>query len=296
MLLAGCASQAAGADSTASRAKTTARITQSPKQLAETDAVSMLADFRAPSGAVRSGPIAVQVLSAPPERSATPDEVLRTEWWRADGTPSAVLAWIRAHQANEFTLGGSGGSGGSSGPAADQIQFDEFDLPPVPGVLPERWLLVTVAQNEVTDRTAIRVDAEVSWEPPKPAGERIPAAAKVVTITPIAGSKPLPAADRPVTVTDPAKVAKIAAAVDGLPLFPPGVFSCPADFGHSVLLTFRGTRSGPALAEVTSQAGGCGAVTVTIKGRTMPTLWHSTQLDQQVMDIAGIHWRDFFSY
>jgi len=293
MLLAGCASQAAGANSTASHAITTARITQSPKQLAEAEAVSILTDFRQPPGAVRSGPIAVQVLSAPPEQSATPDGVLRTEWWRADGTPSAVLAWIREHQENKFTLGGSGAS---NGPAADQMRFDQFVLPPVPGVLPVRWLVVTVAQDEVADRTAIRVDAEVSWEPPKPADERIPAAAKVVTITPIAGYQPLPAGDRPVTVTDPAKVAKIAAAVDGLPLFPPGDFSCPTDFGRSMLLTFRATRSGPALAEVTSQAGGCGAVTVTIKGKTMPILWHGPQLEQQVKGIAGISWPGFFSY
>jgi hypothetical protein len=293
MLLAGCASQAAGADSTGSRAITTARVAQSPEQLAEAAAVSMLAAFRPPSSAVRSGPIAVQVLSAPPEQSATSDRVLRTEWWRADGTPSAVLTWIRGHQANEFTLGGSGASGG---PAADEMQFDQFVLPSVPGVLPVRWLLVTVAQDQAADRAAIRVDSEVSWEPPKPAGERIPADAKVVTITPIAGYQPLPAGDRPDTVTNPAEVAKIVAAVDGLPLFPPGAFHCPADFGRSMLLTFRATRSGPALAEATSQTGGCGAVTLTIKGRAMPTLWHGPQLEQQVMGIAGIRWPGFFSY
>lgn len=276
----------------ATRAATPARTAQSPQQLAAADAARMLADFPSPPGAVRSGPIATQVLSAPPE-SGTSDEVLRTGWWRADGKPVNVLAWVRAHIGDGFTLAGEGSS---SGPAADQMRFDQFTLPAVPGVLTERWLLVSVAQDNAADRTAIRVDAEVDWEPAKPADERIPATAKVVTITPIAGFRPLPAEDRPVTVTDKADVTKIAAAVDGLPLFPPGGFFCPADFGRSMQLTFRATVSGPALAVVTSQTGGCDAVTLTIDGRSMPTLWHGLELNQQVIGIAGIHWPGFFSY
>jgi hypothetical protein len=58
-------------------------------------------------------------------------------------------------------------------------------------------------------------------------------------------------------------------------------------------LTFRAARSGPALAVVTGQASGCGGVTVTIEGRSMPALWHGGQLEQQVMHIAGIRWPGF---
>jgi len=32
-------------------------------------------------------------------------------------------------------------------------------------------------------QTAIWVDAQVSWQPPRPAAERVPTAARVVTIT-----------------------------------------------------------------------------------------------------------------
>jgi hypothetical protein len=240
----------------------------------------------------------VQVLSAPPEEQASPDVVLRTQWWRADGKPAAVLAWVqRAAQAwkdgsAEFTLSGSGSSGG---PAADSMQFDQFTLPAVPGVLPNRWVLVSVA-DDGADHTAIRVDAEVGWLPPKPAAERIPAAAEAVTITPVAGLRPLPADDRPVTVTDPAKVARIAAVIDGLPLFPPGEFSCPADFGRAMRLTFRATLAGPVLAEVTGQTGGCGAVQVDIEGKPMPQLWQSDQMQQHVMAIAGIRWPGFTGF
>jgi hypothetical protein len=127
----------------------------------------------------------------------------------------------------------------------------------------------------------------------KPARERIPVSAKVVTITPVAGIKPLPAADRTVTITNRARVTRIAAAVDGLPLFPAGVYHCPMDTGVAMRLTFRATRSGPALAVVTGQGSGCGGVTVTIEGHSMPALWHGSQLEQQVIHIAGIRWPGF---
>jgi hypothetical protein len=293
LVLAGCSGQG---HSTAG-AITTAVTTQSPRQLAGADAAGMLATFRPPPGSTRSASIAVQVLSAPPEEQANPDAVLRTAWWRADGKPGAVLAWVRRAAQTwkegtaEFTLSGSGSSGG---PAADNMQFDQFTLPAVPDVLSSRWLLVSVADIGA-DHTAIRVDAEVDWTPPKPAAERVPGAAKVVTITPVAGLRPLPADDRPVTVTNAAKVSRIAAVIDGLPLFPPGEFGCPADFGRAMRLTFRATPAGPALAVVTGQTGGCGAVQVDIEGKSMPQLWQSDQLQQHVIAIAGIRWPGFAS-
>jgi hypothetical protein len=107
----------------------------------------------------------------------------------------------------------------------------------------ERSLIVSVAAGGA-GITAMRVDADVTWLPPKPAAERIPAAAKVVTITPLPGT-PLPgigSAARapgaqhlwPVTITSPATVAGIAAVVDGLPRFPPGFYEgCPMDWARA---------------------------------------------------------------
>jgi hypothetical protein len=137
---------------------------------------------------------------------------------------------------------------------------------------------------------AIRVDAQVLWLPAKPAEERIPAAAKVVTIIHVPGSGPQPAGDAPVTITDPAAVARIASIVDGLPVFPPGIMNCPLDDGSGMRLSFRAALSGPALAVVTAQSGGCGAVAVTIGGRPMPTLDGAPSLQQQVAAVAGLRW------
>jgi hypothetical protein len=118
----------------------------------------------------------------------------------------------------------------------------------------------------------------------------VPAAAKVVTITHLPGSEPQPAGDVPVTITDPAEVTRIAAIVDGLPVYPPGIMDCPLSDGSGMRLTFRATLSGPALAVVTAQAEGCPSVTVTIDGKPMPELGQAESLEQRVATIARLPW------
>ena len=141
-----------------------------------------------------------------------------------------------------------------------------FSLPDIAGVLDSRELVVEVVQDG--DKTAIRVDAQVTWQPAVPASEKVPAAAKAVTISmDLAmnqGSKKPP---KPVTITDPAKVGQLRALINSLPLFPPGVFSCPAAFGDNLVLTFRARPGGPALAVATDMLSGCGGVDLTIGGQ-----------------------------
>ena len=267
----------------------------SPRQRADADAARIIASFPRPPGAVSTGLIAS--LTAPGEGpAATPDVATATQWWLAPGRPQAVLAWIRAHVPAGFTLGGTGsGSYGSAPGAPSQSWTDQFELPPVPGVLTERWLVVVVVADG--DQTAIRADAQVVWLPARPAAERIPADARVVTITPVFGLQPVKRLERldpVVTVTNPAKVAAIAAVIDDLSLFPLGAFSCPADFGASMKLTFRTSRDGPVVARLTAEYGGCGTVSVSIDGRSMPALSDYTgtgqQLQQRVLAIAGARW------
>jgi hypothetical protein len=62
------------------------------------------------------------------------------------------------------------------------------------------------------------------------------------------------------------------AAVSGLPVFPPGMMSCPAFDGRGMRLTFRATPPGPTLAAVVGDTVGCGSVTMTIGGKPMLTL------------------------
>lgn len=274
----------------------------SPRQRAVADAARIIASFPRPPGAVRTGAVRtglIESLSAPGEGPPdTPDVATATRWWRAPGRPQAVLAWVRAHLPSGFTLAGTGTGTYRPSPSAARLSeswTDQFALPAVPGVLTQRWLVVLAVPDG--GQTAIRADAQVVWLPARPAAERIPADARVVTVTPVFGDqadKNLERTDHAVTVTDPAKVAGIAALIDGLAIFPPGIFSCPADFGAAMRLTFRTSPHGRVVAVVVAGYGGCGAVSVTINGRSMPALSDYTrsgqELQERILASASVRW------
>jgi hypothetical protein len=164
--------------------------------------------------------------------------------------------------------------------------YTDFALPAVPGVLQFRELVVSVAADG-PGRTAIRIDAEVQWLPARPAAENIPASARVVTITPL-GFAP---GDHQVTVTDPARVARIATAVNALPLASSRWLECLNGPGPGMQLTFRATASSRALAVVTAVGRGCPGVQIVVEGKPMPMLVGAAPLSQQVMTIAGFYWK-----
>jgi len=284
----------AGRLTQAARLAQPARLAQSPRQIATADAASLLASFRSPPGARSSGPIAVSSLSSVPT-PGSPDLVSRTAWWQVPGTMDGVLAWVRAHRPAGTSFGGSGRTADASGIIS---MFDEFSRPAVTGVLAGRSLYVTVA-SDGPQRVALRVDSEVTWLPRKSPAERVPAAARVVTITglPALGStgpvRPIGHFYPPVTVTSRATVTKIAAVVDGLSLMPPGVFSCPFSNGQGLRLVFRAAKGGPVLAEVTADMNGCGTVLLTVDGKPMPALWGGAGMAARVLKLAHIHWAGF---
>ena len=189
--LAGCGSQVAGspasaASSSAARSRpaqtaSTAAQAAGPRQRADADAARVVADFRRPPGAVRTGRIAV--LDNPAVGIGTADVATATRWWRVPGQPRAVLSWISAHLPAGFTAAGSGSATirNSSG-ALVKAQGDAFALSPVPGVLPQRQLVVTAMPYR--GQTALRTDAQVAWLPARSAAERIPPGVGAVTVTP----------------------------------------------------------------------------------------------------------------
>ena len=261
----------------------------SPRQRAVADAALIMASFPRPPGAVRTGPIAS--LAQSDARPVTPDLASVTRWWRVPGRPQEVLAWIRAHLPPGFTPAGAG-VGTRSG---SEWWTRVFALPAVPDVLTQRELVVLAVRSR--SQSSIRVDAQVVWLPARPVAELIPPAARVLTVTPVFGFNPAPRArrlDRAFTVTDPATVARIAAVVNGLTRFPGGAFSCPAESGGQMRLTFFTRRGGPVVARLTAEYGGCGVVSVRIDGRDMPGLSEYPRsgppLQQQVLAIAGVSW------
>ncbi len=128
--------------------------------------------------------------------------------------------------------------------------------------------LVVEVTGAGNGQTAIRVDAHVSWQPPRPASERVPSAAHVVTITQLSGLAPharRPPA--PVTITDLAVVRRLAALIDSLQLstIGPGA-SCPAPIGGGIRLAFLARAGGPPLAVAQGPAA-CGTVQFSVGGK-----------------------------
>jgi hypothetical protein len=293
VVLSACGSEHVGPSAGTTTTRTTT-ATESPATHAAVDAASLLAAFGPPPGATRTGPLAVSVLAGAPAAPASPELVTRTQWYRVPGRWQAVYGWFLAHPPTGLTRAGDGmASQRCTGAAGSCVttRYVWYSRPPVPGVLTQRSLEISVA-GDGAGLAAVRVDAVDVWVPARPASERIPASAKVVTITPVRGIGPVTGA-RPVTITDPATVARIAAVIDSLPVFPPGSYNCGMDQGRGMRLTFRAAAGGPMLAVIQGDYGGCGTVSVTINGRPMPALGAALTMQQQVLAIAGVQWPGF---
>jgi hypothetical protein len=274
----------AAASRTAATASPRPASAATPGQRAVADAAAILTAFVPPPGARRlpktpgtDGGL-LKFPSSTVVSTALVDDV---SFWLAPGQPPAVLAWEQAHLPRRFTPADEG-----FGPTIWRM----FSLPPVPGVLTDRELVVEVIAAG-GGQAAIRVDAQVAWQPPRPPGERVPSSARVVTVAAVpytaAGAGRLPA---PVTVTGAAVVARLAAFVDGLRLSTIGVASCPAFLAPGVRLTFRARPGGPALAVAEGPAS-CGTVAFTVGGRQQPALQAPDGFVSRVLAIAGLPWR-----
>jgi hypothetical protein len=257
-------------------------VSASPRERADADAAAILRAFVVPPGArrLRQAPDA---LKAPITALVSTTLVDKVSFWRAPGQPQAVLAWEQTHLPDRFTPGDAD----FGPPSWDRM----FSLVPIPGVLNARDLVVEVTGAD-HEQTAIRVDAQVGWQPPRPAAERVPSAARVVTITQLPSLNPHaghPSA--PVTITALVVVRRLAALVASLQLstIGPGA-SCPAAFGGGIRLTFRARVGGPPLAVAQGPAA-CGTVQFSVGGKRQPALQITNSFIPQVLKLAGLHWK-----
>jgi hypothetical protein len=252
-----------------------------PRERAVADAAAILKAFVVPPGARRL-PKAPDALKIPITTLVSTTRVDDVSFWQAPGQPQAVLAWEQAHLPRRFTPGDQD----FGPPSWDRT----FSLSPIPGVLNARELVVEVTAAG-DGQTTIRVDAQVSWQPPRPASERMPPAARVVTITQLPSLDPharRPPA--PVIITDPAVVRRLATLVDSLQLstIGPGA-PCPAPAGGGIRLTFRTRADGPPLAVAQGPAA-CGTVQFSVRGERQPALQITDSLIAQVLKLTGLHW------
>ena len=255
------------------------RPSGTPEQRAAADAKAILRKFVPPPGAVR---LAKQ--PALPSGSAamglTATTVAdATGYWRANGAATALLAWEKAHISRSFSR-----QDVIIGPPSWNTVYS---LPAVPGVLPTREMIVQF-YDEGGGVTVIMAKAMVSWQPPRPAAEVIPASVTEVTIAP---SGPVSQQAAPVTITAVPVVRRLAALVNGLPLSTVAN-DVPCPMGSGFTLTFRATAGGPPVA-VADGPGACGQVTFTLNGKDEHPLLppDADSYRAAVLKIAGLHWK-----
>jgi hypothetical protein len=155
----------------------------------------------------------------------------------------------------------------------------------VPGVLPIRELNAQVYDTS-GGMTVIMAEAMVSWQPPRPASEVIPASVTVVTI---AAPGPSPGNPAPVTITSKPVVRRLAALVNGLPVSTVGLY-VPCAGGFGLTLTFRAVAGGPAVAVAVGPAE-CGVVHLSLNGKDEPDLQPPGSYLATVEKIAGLRWK-----
>jgi hypothetical protein len=283
VVLTGCAIFALLGCAVSAQTTTSARTAQkvsSPRERALADAAFIVASFVPPPGARRlsHAPAADGGVLGRSGVPVLPYEVDLTSWWEVPGQPGTVLSWEQAHLSRQFAP-----DGGSSG--TPRVRDKDFLLPPVPGVLAQRTLVVTVVAAG-GGQTAVRVDGWVEWIPARPAAERIPATARVVSAEVLPGNGHGAPLTGPVLITAPAQVQQITAFTNGLPMAPFLPDTCP-EFSPGVLqLTFMARSGGPALAVLTAELTGC-YTDFTVNGKPQPDL--SPGVAGQLLALAGLH-------
>lgn len=243
-------------------------------ELAQIDAKQLLGRVRLPKGSTR---VAGQpsgdenLLGSPGESVGDPNLIDLHQFYVVTEDPTDVFAFVQSHRPAGSTLSGSG-TGSSSGTTTNQW-FVSYGWPPISTVLDTRTLVISIAPL-VDGGSGIRVDAQVTWLPPKPAADLIGKGATVLTAVLSKGLNPGEAGHAPVTTTDPGKIEAIRNFINSLGVVPPGARMCPLDFGQYLTISFAKSASTAPFDVVVADTSGCREVQVQHLGHDVePELW-----------------------
>lgn len=259
------------------------------REAAERDAAQLLTRLVLPTGAVPSAaePAGDQhYLSRPGQVPAAVNLVDRHRWWMVPEDETDVSQFVHAHQP-KGTRNVTEGVGDGIGISTDSLTFA---LPSVGRSLGTRWVVVALV-NLPGDHTGIRVDAEVQWLVPRPAGERIPASVHALEVSVRRPNRP-PTSD--VTVTNPSRIRRFASLINRLETVQPGVFDCTGEADDPVVtFTFRAASEGPVLVRATQiispgATGSCEPMTLTVTGHVLTPLLDGTSVVRAAQRLLGV--------
>jgi hypothetical protein len=237
------------------------------KRFAQRDVHKLITRVVLPAGATLTAhdPATDSALAESAFGAATPALVDLRRFYRVAGEqPRAVLAWFQGH----VPAGASRSMSGSGSGPGYSFSALEYSFRAISSALVSRDISVSVAAAR-GGGTAIRIDAQDIWWVPRPRSERVPAGVQLIDVT---VQRLNPTSTTSLTVTDAAKVRRIVSLVNALPPAQPGTYSCPADLGPSVTLSFRAAPGATPLAGAVADGTGCGGVTFTLGGKSEPGL------------------------
>lgn len=225
-----------------------------------------------------------QVMSAP----STPNLASSSRFERVPMASAATVAFFAGTVLPGFALSGPGGSTFTD-PTVEGVRTVYADMLSIPdGVAGAGLLFQVVAVPGLA--SAVRIDAQVTWLPPKPAAAEVPGqdAVAEVSRTPTIPTEGLgaPTARRSVLVTDPAGFRELADSANRLRTDLPGVRSCPADVGTRYGIAF--SRSVGAEPDLVLTAGICGAVLASARGIELGVLSDSRAFSTAYLGALGL--------
>lgn len=242
------------------------------KSIAKRDSERRLQSLRLPPGAIPSQgrPSGVgNLLRSPAGSPAGIRFVSSHGFWKAPGSPRHVLGWLRHHAPPhadlESEIGGSAGRG---------LEFD-WDYSP-PGVWNASVLITAVARS--TGGTAVRADVFDWWELPRSPAARIPTGSHYLSLRVSPGTGIHTEGEdqrepRFISIEEGPLIARLVRLVNREPAYQYTVLpSCgpptSASESHLFTLTFKASRRGPTLAQVSQETpeGPCDALRLKLGG------------------------------
>ena len=196
----------------------------------------------------------------------------QTAWWTAPGPIDSVIGWVRSHAPSGSTTAATGSSWLRG---VEEWEATGWSFPPAGQAVTCRQLSVMVAPD-TTDAVAMRVDAQVIWDPVRaPASLISPSDVRSVTVSQQMGEPWSPGTSTTlvpsVTVTDSSLVQRYVETVNGLPVDDIPYLNCPAWTGLRFEVTFN-EGDGSIIAMVSGDEARCGGYALTVDGHTQPAL------------------------
>lgn len=233
--------------------------------LAHRTAVQMLAGLKLPPGAVTvSADESIgHRLGAPPNGLQTPNLVDLRRFWRLPGDLQSVSARLQ-HTAAQLesprsgvasSMGEATVSAASGGEGGNDWEAMTTGLPPVAGVIRVLQVQVAVARG---GGTAVRIDAQSGWFPPRPADDQLHAAIDAVEV--LLTSPQRTSMVRSRTIRSRPTIAALVAWLNALPFAGGHARACPPDW----VLSFAGPGSAQPLARATVSIT-CRQVTLSLR-------------------------------